>query len=509
MHEIRFSEVEFSYETMSAPLLRDLTLHFPLGWTGIVGANGSGKTTLLKLAVGAYRPVAGSVLGPEESVYCAQRTDRPPPLLGPLLEAMDGEAWKVKGRLGLEADWLERWESLSHGERKRAQIAVALWLKPRVLAVDEPTNHIDAPARRLLGGALRDFGGVGLLVSHDRELLDRLCRQCVFVDPPGATVRPGGYSQGIQQEAMEEGSLRREAEQARRQRDRLEREVVRRRAAAARSDKRRSKRGLGKDNSERYKRNLARVSGRDGQSGRLLRQMDGRLEQARQKAEEIRQKKTYDLGIWLGEERSKRDVLLRLAAGVIDLGGGRTLNHPDLVMRPHDRVALCGPNGGGKSTLVRHLLRRLNIEAARLVYLPQEISAGQARRILAEARSLPRAEVGPHDDGGEPAGLQTAQIARERRAESRRSPQDPAGAGDRPGAAPDRHGRADQPSRPAFDRMPGGGAGRVSLWAAARQPRRALFGAVDGYPLADRQRRLRPEAGSSRRLSLANWGDTF
>ncbi len=314
--------------------------------------------------------------------------------MGPLLEAMDGEAWKVKGRLGLEADWLERWESLSHGERKRAQIAVALWLKPRVLAVDEPTNHIDAPARRLLGGALRDFGGVGLLVSHDRELLDRLCRQCVFVDPPGATVRPGGYSQGIQQEALEEGSLRREAEQARRQRDRLEREVVRRRAAAARSDKRRSKRGLGKDNSERYKRNLARVSGRDGQSGRLLRQMDGRLEQARQKAEEIRQKKTYDLGIWLGEERSKRDVLLRLAAGVIDLGGGRTLNHPDLVMRPHDRVALCGPNGGGKSTLVRHLLRRLNIEAARLVYLPQEISAGQARRILAEARSLPRAELG-------------------------------------------------------------------------------------------------------------------
>ena len=122
--------------------------------------------------------------------------------------------------------------------------------------------------------------------------------------------------------------------------------------------------------------------------------MDGRLEQARQKAEEIRLKKTYDLGIWLGEGRSKRDVLLRLAAGVIDLGGGRTLKHPDLVMRPDDRVALSGPNGGGKSTLVRHLLRRLNIEAARLVYLPQEISAEQARGILAEVQSLPRTELG-------------------------------------------------------------------------------------------------------------------
>ena len=394
LHEIRFSGVEFAYETMSAPLLRNLTLHLPLGWTGVVGANGSGKTTLLKLAVGAYRPVAGSVHGPEESVYCAQRTDDPPPLLGSLLAAMDGAAWELKGRLGLEADWLKRWESLSHGERKRAQIAVALWLEPPVLAVDEPTNHIDAQARALLEGALRDYRGVGLLVSHDRDLLDRLCRQCLFLDPPGFTLRPGGYSQGIEQAAMEEESLRHAAEQARRRRDRLEREAVRRREAAARSDKRRSKRGLGKDNSERHKRNLARVSGKDGQSGRLLRQMDGRLEQAQQKAEEIRLKKTYDLGIWLGEGRSKRDVLLRLAAGVIDLGGGRTLEYPDLVMRPDDRVALSGPNGGGKSTLVRHLLRRLNIEAARLVYLPQEISAERARGILAEARSLPRAELG-------------------------------------------------------------------------------------------------------------------
>ena len=196
MHEIRFSGVEFAYETMSAPLLRDLTLHLPLGWTGVVGANGSGKTTLLKLAVGAYRPVVGSVQGPEESVYCAQRTDDPPPLLGPLLAAMDGAAWEIKGRLGLEADWIERWESLSHGERKRAQIAVALWLEPPVLAVDEPTNHIDAQARALLEGALRDYLGVGLLVSHDRDLLDRLCRQCLFLDPPRSHLAAWGLFAG-------------------------------------------------------------------------------------------------------------------------------------------------------------------------------------------------------------------------------------------------------------------------------------------------------------------------
>ena len=181
----------------------------------------------------------------------------------------------IKGRLGLEADWLERWESLSHGERKRAQIAVALWLEPPVLAVDEPTNHIDAQARALLEGALRDYRGVGLLVSHDRDLLDRLCRQCLFLDPPRATLRPGGYSQGIEQAALEEESLRHAAEQARRQRDQLEREAVRRREAAARSDKRPLQTGLG----QRQQRALQAQSSegeRQGRSERPAATADGR-----------------------------------------------------------------------------------------------------------------------------------------------------------------------------------------------------------------------------------------
>ena len=117
---------------------------------------------------------------------------------------MDGQAWELRGRLGLEEDWIGRWDSLSHGERKRAQIAVALWRRPSVLAIDEPTNHLDREARRMLAEALRRYDGIGLLVSHDRELLDELCRQCVFVEPPVVTVRPGGYTQGVEQARLEQ-----------------------------------------------------------------------------------------------------------------------------------------------------------------------------------------------------------------------------------------------------------------------------------------------------------------
>jgi len=97
--------------------------------------DGSGKTTLLQLACGEIAP---------------------------------------RGRLGIELSWMARWSTLSHGERKRAQIATALWQDPAVLAIDEPTNHIRADARALLVAAMSSYRGIGLLVSHDRELLDEV-----------------------------------------------------------------------------------------------------------------------------------------------------------------------------------------------------------------------------------------------------------------------------------------------------------------------------------------------
>ena len=184
--EILFHNLSFSYPTASADLFADLTLHFPVGWTGVVGANGAGKTTILRLANGELKPLAGHVQTPAGAIYCPQRTDEPPQMLAQMLADVDSEASQLKGHLNIADDWLQRWSTLSHGERKRAQIGVALWHQPQVLAVDEPTNHIDAAARDLLAGALHSFYGVGLLVSHDRDLLDALCRQCLFVDPPEA-----------------------------------------------------------------------------------------------------------------------------------------------------------------------------------------------------------------------------------------------------------------------------------------------------------------------------------
>lgn len=168
-----------------------------------------------------------------------------------------------------------------------------------------------------------------------------------------------------------------------------------RKDAANQADRKRSKRGLRKGQHDaKEKIDKARVTGKDGVAGRLLRQLDGRLEQAESNLADMRIKKTYDLGIWLPGSRSRRDTLFGLEAGAIPLGGSRVLRHPELVMRPEDRVAVTGPNGSGKSTLVRRIMQGLPIPEEHVTYLPQEIDLRASSGILDRARRFPKDRLG-------------------------------------------------------------------------------------------------------------------
>ncbi len=392
---LSLNDLSFTYEGSADPLFEHVSVSFPTGWSGIVGANGAGKTTLLRLACGELAANRGSVHRPGLTIYCPQRTDTPSEGLGQFLESLDPDAWELRGRLAVESDWLSRWDTLSHGERKRAQIAVALWRKPDVLALDEPTNHIDADARDLLAGALRAFRGVGLLVSHDRELIDALCRQCVFVEPPSVTMRPGSYTEASEQARLEDQHVRDEYEQAKSAAERLRREAIRRHELASRADKRRSKRKIPvRDHDAKGKIDAVRVSGADGKAGRLAKQIDARVQRAESRLGEFEIKRRYETSFWLDGSRSPRNLLFSIPAGSLKLGERRRLIFPELAMQPEDRVAVTGPNGDGKSTLIRHIIGALTLPTDKVVYLPQEISLSESRAIMAEVNSLSREQLG-------------------------------------------------------------------------------------------------------------------
>ena len=395
---LQFDSVTFAYPGMAEPLLRGVSALFPEGtWTGVVGANGAGKTTLLKLAAGELPPSDGSVRTLGSAHYVVQRTDAPPPDWDEFMNAWDPVAMDVRQRLGVSDDWFDRWETLSHGERKRVQIAIAIWRRPDVLALDEPTNHLDARTKEILLAALKDFRGAGLVVSHDRDFLDALCAQCLFVYPPSAVMRPGGVSAGEAEDRREQNRAKDEhATQAAKAR-RLKAAAQNRREAAeqsaARTSRLKSRLDVKNDHDGRAKRQLAKLTGKDGWGFARAAALNRRA--ARLSVADPHIRVEYKVGFWLdGAAVAPQNFLIDVPAGEVALGDGRRLVHPALQIRPDDRIALTGDNGTGKSTLVRHLLELANVKPERLLVIPQEISAAESRAIHESVKKLDDGPLG-------------------------------------------------------------------------------------------------------------------
>ena len=288
--------------------------------------------------------------------------------------------------LDVEDDWPWRHDTLSCGQQKRLEVACALWQRPDLLVMDEPTNHVDVPTREAVTAALARFKGVGLLISHDRALLDALCSQCLFMAAGQVTARPGGYSQGRGQEQLErETAVRRD--QAKRERKRLAGEAQRRREEASRAAGMRSCRNLDpKDHSGKARVKLAVYTGKDGVAGKLSSRMEGRLSRAEETLASVKVEKRYDGDLWMRAEPSARKVLHRQPELTLALGERRLLVPPFSVGNA-DHIALTGPHGAGKPTLVSEVARRID-PTVRVLVIPPEPTAEQCRDALSRLASL-------------------------------------------------------------------------------------------------------------------------
>ncbi|MBS6975244.1 MAG: ABC-F family ATP-binding cassette domain-containing protein [Eggerthellaceae bacterium] len=383
----------YTYDGADALALDDASAVFAPGWTGVVGPNGAGKSTLLKIVCGMLEPQKGSVSPQVAGSFCAQSTDVAPTGLEEFSYDYRPEAVRLRYLLGIDDAWLWRYDTLSHGECKRIQIACALAADPVLLALDEPTNHLDAETRELVARALAEYRGTGLLVSHDRALLDGLVSSCVFVDRGRAVTVPGTYSQAKEQLDLRRQTAVEERSHARRELARLKTESNRRDGVAARSAARRSARHLDRhDHDGRAKIKLAIYSGQDGKTGRLSSQMGKKVERAEKRMAEVRVAKVYEGALDLEAEPAARTVLVRCEAGSLTLGEGRMLHHPQLYVGNTDRIGMVGRNGAGKSTLLAEVLRQMPEEG--MVYVPQEIGSDRARALLASVKALAPAERG-------------------------------------------------------------------------------------------------------------------
>ncbi|MEG0759349.1 MAG: ATP-binding cassette domain-containing protein, partial [Raoultibacter sp.] len=229
MH-INIQALTYTYPDSPLQALTQVTATFAEGWTGIVGANGAGKSTLLSLLCGFDRPSSGSITPSITGSYCAQSTRNAPENLYDFASDYSPYAVRLRSMLALDDDWIWRYETLSHGEKKRLQVACALAPEPSFIALDEPTNHLDTQTRIVLLEALQHYRGVGLIVSHDRAFLDALVYQCLFLEEGTATLVPGSYSEAKSQIDARRHSAHRERQHARADLVRVQTENNRRKA---------------------------------------------------------------------------------------------------------------------------------------------------------------------------------------------------------------------------------------------------------------------------------------
>jgi ATP-binding cassette subfamily F protein uup len=181
----------------------------------IVGPNGAGKTTMVKLLLGEIPVDTGEVkLGTNlEIAYIdqARAALSPEMTLKDVLTPSGGDQVIVRGRpmhyAGYAKDFLFRESqlrqpvrSLSGGERNRLLLARALAQPSNVLVLDEPTNDLDMDTLDLLEDLLAEYEGTLILVSHDRDFIDRLATSTIGLDGTGRAVEtPGGWQDFIRQ----------------------------------------------------------------------------------------------------------------------------------------------------------------------------------------------------------------------------------------------------------------------------------------------------------------------
>jgi ATP-binding cassette subfamily F protein uup len=301
----------------------------------LVGRNGSGKSTLLKIAAGLTEADRGSRFAqPGATIrYLAQEpsleghaTTRDYVEAGLRPGDDPDRAFYLLGHLGLSG--LESPATLSGGEARRAALARALAPRPDILLLDEPTNHLDLPAIEWLEGELKAMRAALVLISHDRRFLENLSRAVVWLDR-GQTRR---LEQGFAAFENWRDMLMEQEEAERHKRDRK---------IAQELD------WLAYGRSARRKRN----------QGRLARLKD--MRQGRR--EELKQLGSVKMEAAQAETSGTKVID---AKGIAKSFGDKTVIR-DFSLRIHrgDRIGIVGPNGIGKTTLLKILTGELQPDA--------------------------------------------------------------------------------------------------------------------------------------------------
>jgi macrolide transport system ATP-binding/permease protein len=333
---------------------------------GIVGINGSGKTTLLNILSKRLEPDQGYVRTYGSSSYVSQIDDPDNNILSD----------EMASRFGVDFSWKE---SMSGGEKTRFKVAAALEENSDVLFADEPTSNADLESIRLMEDRFRVRNGTLVLISHDRSFLDSLCNQILEIEDGKVSTYKGNYTAYKDQKIMELERKRFEYQEYVRERKRLQSAIGEIKGKS--SSIRQAPRRMGNSEARLHKMGGQRAKATLDSAAKNIEKRIEHMERKEKPREEPKIK--FDIP---DSSRSHSRILVE----------GKNLNKSfdtrvifkdsEFMIENGAKVALIGPNGCGKSTLIKMIMdgeEGIRVaKSAKIGYFSQDLS------ILNEGRSI-------------------------------------------------------------------------------------------------------------------------
>ena len=375
------------------PILEDISFSISnVERVGLIGPNGSGKTTLMRILAGFEQPDSGAIVSTRPNLrvgYLAQGMDFDPEqtiqstlsLQADSEGALEIEIASLASELAIDPDdphIQARYDSalhqisnlqslpailaplglsdlplntpvkhLSGGQKTRLMLARVLLEEPHLLLLDEPTNHLDIEMLEWLEEWLTRFNGAALIVSHDRAFLDNTVTSVLELDPAthGIKSYPGNYADYLEQKLTER------EKQAQAYQDQQDELAQLRSAAMHIRGLTKMKKGGKADSGDKFAKGFFGNRATKNVAGRA-KHIEARIDRILTEERIEKPKSSWQMKLDFGAPaHQSRDVLVteNLAVGYDQ----PLLSNLNLNIRSGQRIALTGPNGTGKTTLVR------------------------------------------------------------------------------------------------------------------------------------------------------------
>ncbi|NJC98920.1 MAG: hypothetical protein C3F07_20130 [Anaerolineales bacterium] len=400
------------------PILEDISFSISnSGRIGLIGPNGCGKTTLMRILAGIEQPDSGTVVSTRPNLrigYLAQgmdfdddqtlqsalrldpvsQTDPPVPVpagatrqhstdleseiasLAHALSANPNDSQlqaqydtalaalttfhsslsTILGPLGLaDLPFDTPVKCLSGGQKTRLMLARVLLEEPHLLLLDEPTNHLDIEMLEWLEGWLNRFQGTALIVSHDRAFLDNTATSILELDPytHGLRSYAGNYGDYLEQKLTER------EKQAQAYQDQQDEIAQLRSAAAHIRGLTNMKKGGKADSGDKFAKGFFGNRATKNVAGRA-KHIEARIEKLLTEERIEKPRQTWQMKLDFGAPgHQSKDVLVAESLSIGYAQGNPLLEKLNLHIRAGQRVALTGPNGCGKTTLIRTIAGKL------------------------------------------------------------------------------------------------------------------------------------------------------